>query len=405
MSSPTAELASSPARGVALYLALVQFIFVTCWTIYVIFLPGLLDAAGLPRRYAIYILMLDQLIFMVADVVMGMAADRAARVIGRVGPLILAATAFSCVAFLLIPHAAHWGAFAPAASLALLLIWTATSSALRAPPWVMLSKHAAAPQLPWINALMLTGLAVGGALAPYLGVVLKNVDPRLPFAISSLALLATTAGLIRAERLLSRQPPAPARPAPAPRPLVAGASPFLLGCLVLALGFQVHFSLNSAGQYLRFSGPERLEYLMPVFWIGFNVAMFPGAALARRYGTLPVIAGAALVGAGGALASVAAGSLDTLIAAQLVVGGAWGCILMASFAAALELGRTGREGLALGILFAALAFATVARMGAVAAQLNQLPDLAPILGYAPFVLWFAGAAVFALLARRAPQHP
>lgn len=56
-------------RGAAIYLAVVQFLFVTCWTIYVIFLPGLLEAAGLPRRYAIYMLILDQLVFMVMDVV------------------------------------------------------------------------------------------------------------------------------------------------------------------------------------------------------------------------------------------------------------------------------------------------------------------------------------------------
>jgi hypothetical protein len=403
MAPPAAANGRVPHRT-ALYLAVVQFVFVTCWTIYVIFLPGLLEAAGLPRRYAIYILIFDQLVFMAMDIVMGIVADRAARVLGRVGPLILAATALSCAAFLLIPHAAHWGALAPVASLALLLIWTATSSALRAPPWVLLSKYAAAPEVPWMNALMLTGLAVGGALAPYLGVALKNADPRLPFAISSLALLVTTAGLIRAERLLARQTPVPALSAPAARAVLSGSSLFLLGCLVLALGSQIHLSLNSAGQYLRFSRPEQLEYLMPVFWIGFNLAMFPGAALARRHGTLSVIAGAALIGAAGALGSAVAGSLDTLIAAQLLAGGAWGCILMASFAAALEIGRTGREGLALGMVFAALALATIARMGVVAGQLNALPGLAPVLGLAPFVLWFAGAAVFAVLARRAPRH-
>src|SRR5688572_7140067 len=248
-------------HGAAIYLAVVQFLFVTCWTIYVIFLPGLLEAAGLPRRYAIYILILDQLMFMVMDVVMGVAADRAGRVLGRIGPLILGVTALSCIAFLLIPYAAHVGAYAGAASLLLLLVWTATSSALRAPPWVLLSKYAAAPDVPWLNALMLTGLAIGGAIAPYLGVSLKNVDPRLPFAVASLTLLVTTAGLIRVERVLARHPAAPARPTPPAGRLVAGSMSFLLGCLVLALGFQIHFSLNSASQYLRWSMPEQLEYL------------------------------------------------------------------------------------------------------------------------------------------------
>jgi hypothetical protein len=125
--------------------------------------------------------------------------------------------------------------------------------------------------------------------------------------------------------------------------------------------------------------------------------MFPGAALAKRYGTLPVVAGAALTGAGGTIASVHAGSLDALIAAQLIAGGAWGCVMMASFSAALEFGRAGREGLVLGLLFAALAGATLARIGAVIAELGRSPAVTPALDWAPFVLWLAAGLLFAAL--------
>ncbi|MBI3001248.1 MAG: MFS transporter [Deltaproteobacteria bacterium] len=403
-----AATARAPSAA-ALYLALVQFLFVTCWTLYVIFLPGLLETAGLSRRYVPWILILDQLTFMVMDVVTGVAADRAGRMLGRIGPLIIGLTTISCIAFLLIPHAAGWGEFSTAALLTLILVWTATSSALRAPPWVLLSRHAAAPSVPRMNALMLTGLAVGGALAPYLGITLKNLDPRLPFAASSLTLLATTVGLIWVERALSRQRAGPAPPPAASARLTAGSWVFAAGCLLLALGFQLHFSLNSAEQYLRVTVPERLPYLMPMFWIGSNLAMFPGAALARRYGTLPVIAAAALIGAAATLASVLVRDLDSLLAAQFTAGGAWGCILMASFSAALEYGRTGREGLALGLLFAALAGAALARIAAVAAEINKVPGLVSDLEWAPFVLWLAGAVLFAALAstsaRRAAPVP
>jgi hypothetical protein len=53
------------------------------------------------------------------------------------------------------------------------------------------------------------------------------------------------------------------------------------------------------------------------------------------------------------------------------------------------------------MLFAALALATIVRMAAVAGQVKQVPDLIPVLSLAPFVLWFAGAAVFAALSRAA----
>lgn len=389
-------------HGAALYLAFVQFLFVTCWTVYVIYLPALLEASGLPRQYAPWILILDQLTFMVMDVVMGVAADRAARTLGRIGPLIMGFTAFSCIAFLLIPHVAGAGAATPVLMIALVLVWTVTSSALRAPPWVLLDRHAATPGVPWMNALMLTGLAVGGAIAPYLGVTLKNVDPRLPFAVSSLTLLLATAGLVWVERALPERPARPAG-AGAPLRLTPGSWWFAAGCLLLALGFQAHFSLNSAGQFLRLAAADRLPYLMPVFWIGFNLAMFPGAALARRHGTLSVIAAAALAGAAAALASAYARDLDFLIAAQLAAGGAWGCIMMASFSAALEFGRSGREGFAVGLLFAALAGATLVRIAAVLVELPRQPGLASALDWAPFALWFAAGLLFAALASGAAR--
>jgi MFS family permease len=377
---------------------MVQFFFVTTWTIYVIYLPKLLAAAGLPASYTVWILILDQVVFMVMDVVMGVAADRAGRMLGRIGPLIIAATALSCLAFLLIPHAAFLGAAAPAASLALIMIWAATSSALRAPPWVLLSKYAAAPSLPWVNALALSGMAIGGALAPYLGIALRNLDPRLPFAVSSMTLFAAAAGLVWVERALARSPTIGRKSAPQLGELLPRMSLFLIACLLLALGFQIHTALNSAPQYLRFTAPDQLEYLLPIFWIGFNVAMFPGAALAKRFGTLPVIAVAAVIGAGGAFFSTQAQNIDTVIAGQFVAGGAWGCIMMAGFSAALAFGRTGREGAALGLLFGILAVATFSRMGAVAAQLNKIPDYAALIAWGPVALWVVGAAVFTGLA-------
>lgn len=381
-------------HGIAVYLAVIQFLFVTCWTVYVIFLPRLLESVGIPAHYALWIVMFDQLVFVVMDVVMGAAADRAGRVLGRIGPLIIGATVVSCMAFLLLPHAGLLGAAAPATLLALILIWTATSSALRAPPWALLGKYAAAPSVPWMNALMLSGIAIGGALAPYLGVTLKNLDPRLPFAVSSLALFAVTAGLVRVERLLARQPAVAAAVPVTPEVVLrAGTLIVLAGCLLLAQGFQIHFALNTAGQYLRLVPASHLEYLMPVFWIGFNVAMFPGAALAKRFGALPVVAACAFAGAGAALVAAHAPSLEVLIAAQLVYGGAWGCVLMAGFAAVLESGRGGREGLALGLLFAMFAVAAMIRMAMTIAGVNKQPDHAQLLAWMPALLWTSGGAL------------
>lgn len=392
--------AAVPA-GVALYMAVVQFLFVTTWTIYVIYLPKLLEAAGLPASLTPVILIIDQLVFMVMDIYVGVAADKAQRTLGRLGPLMMGLTAVSCIAFMLLPFAVHLGAAAPVIALILTLVWTATSSALRAPPWVLLSKYAAEPSVPRMNTLMLCGLAAGGAIAPYLGVTLKNIDPRVPFVLSSLTLLAATAGIVYVERQLKLSPIAPPSPTPEPAELVGASWPFLAGLFLLALGFQIHFSLNSAGQYLKFAKPADLEWLMPTFWVGFGVAMMPGSSLCKRFGTLRVMTVCAVMGACASYAAAQASSIETLIAAQLVAGGAWGCMLMCGFTAAMAAGRTGREGLALGLLFAMLAMATLSRIGAALAGVPKREDLALLLSWAPVTCWITGAMVMAALMFRA----
>lgn len=160
--------AQAPAlpRGAALYLAGVQFLFATMWTVYGIFLPTLAEAVGIPREWAIWILMGDQMVFIVTDVAMGVAADRMLRLYGRLAGPIVAATAVSCLAFLLLPLVAQPGAGREPGLIVVLFflmaVWTITSSALRAPPWVMLAKYAAAPSVPWLAALTLVGLSVAG---------------------------------------------------------------------------------------------------------------------------------------------------------------------------------------------------------------------------------------------------
>jgi hypothetical protein len=395
--------------GAAIYLAVVQFLFVTCWTTYVVYLPQLLAAAGLPTRYTPWLLLIDQLVFMATDIAVGLGADRARRTVGRLGPMIVALTVVSCAAFLLLPFAVHLGRGAAAIGLGLTIVWAATSSALRAPPWVLLGKYAWRPALPWMNTLMLFGVAAGSAVAPFLGAALKAHDARLPFAISSLVLLAATAGIVGVERALERRPPE--RPAGAgeavvaPKVLTAAHWLWLLGIFALAAGFQVHASLNSSGEFLRFAPASALERLLPVFWVGFGAGMLIASPACRRYRALHVMAVAAVLGAVAAYGAATATRLETLLAAQVIAGAAWGGMLVAIFSSASDFGRTGREGLALGTMFSMLAFATLARIGVTIAGWNRDPGVAAALSVAPVVLWVAGAVVVYTVAWRARVEP
>lgn len=379
-----------------LYLAVVQFFFALTWTVYVIYLPKLAAQVGISGKQVLLILILDQLIFTIMDFSMGVMADRVARVVGRLSYVILGVTLASCLAFLLLPFVAPQGS--AVLFLALTILWTASSSVLRAPPLALLGKHAARPAVPWLSALTLFGLGVAAAVSPYLTVALREADPRLPFVLSTIALAAATLGIVWMERALADTSvaPAPAASAGPPKPIqpIFG---FLFAVVLLGLGFQVHFALNSAPLYLRHAPASDLAYLMPVFWVGFNLLLLPASFATRRWGGLAVMGLGGITGAIATLLALKAGNLALLVALQFIAGGAWGCVLMSAVAAALAIGHTGREGKITGAVFALLALATMARIAVVATGVGKDPSFVAILGWTPTALWLLAGSLLLLI--------
>src|SRR6478735_9606360 len=233
---------SAGANRTGLYLAFLQLVF-TGWTTYVIYLPNLAAQVGIAPSAVILILMLDQAIFTISDTAMGIAADKIASFVGKLGVFVGALTALSCAAFVALPFVAGTGPGAQVWFIVLILIWTVTSSALRAPPLTLLGKHRARPAIPFLSALAMLGYGLAGAVSPYLGVVLKNEDPRLPFVISGVVLLLTTLALTKVERDIADQ--SAAKPAEPAKPLSAVPIAFIASMLILSLGYQLHFAINS----------------------------------------------------------------------------------------------------------------------------------------------------------------
>jgi hypothetical protein len=397
------DRSAASGNRAGIYLAILQLLFTLGWTTYVIYLPKLAAQVGIAPAAVILILMLDQAIFTVMDTAMGIVADKIVPVVGRLGLVVGALTALSCAAFVALPFVAGAGPGTQTVFIALTATWAITSSALRAPPLTLLGKYGARPQLPLLAALTMLGYGLAGAVSPYLGAVLRDQDPRIPFVISSVVLLIVTLALSRVERDLSRE--APAKVADT-KPLGRVPLLFIASMVILALGYQLHFSINSAPFFLRFAKPADLEWLMPLFWIGFNIAMFPASVVTKRHGGLIVMGGAGLFGALAVLGAELAGNLNMLIVAQFVAGAAWGCMLMSAVSAALAIGETGAEGKVVGLVFSALALATFARMAAVAGGLQKLPDYAPLLHWAPVACWaVAGCGLLVLAASRVRGRP
>lgn len=389
MSSGSQAIASSATRRAGIAVALLQLALALSWTAYVVYLPKLAASVGIAPSTVIVILMMDQAIFTVFDTVMGIAADRIRAWLGRFGPAMAGLTLASCACFCALPYVASLGPAAAPSFVALIVLWAATSSALRAPPLSLLGRYGARPALPLLAALVMLGYGVAGAAAPYLGIVLRDVDPRLPFACASIVLAAVTLTLAWIERGLVPVSLRVSAEAPEPPAPSASAVALVGSTLVLALGFQVYANFNTAPAYLRFAKQTDLPWLLPVFWIGFNLALFAASAAIRKRGAWLIMAVAGLVGGGAAAAGEYSSALHVFMATQFLSGAAWGCMLTGAFSAALALGGAGASGHLTGIIFSSLALATLARMAAVAGGLQKLPEYTALLRWTPVVCWLA----------------
>src|SRR6267378_7551570 len=144
---------SASANRTGVYLALLQLVFTLGWTTYVIYLPKLAAQVGIAPTAVILILMLDQAIFTITDTAMGIFADKITPIVGRLGVFVASLTALSCAAFVALPLVAEAGPNSQAIFIALIVIWSITSSALRAPPLTLLGKYGARPQIPLLCGL------------------------------------------------------------------------------------------------------------------------------------------------------------------------------------------------------------------------------------------------------------
>jgi MFS family permease len=176
---------------------------------------------------------------------------------------------------------------------------------------------------------------------------------------------------------------------------------FTLASLVFAFGFQAHFFFNSAPIFKRFTSD--VSKLMPLFWVGFSIGMFPASRITKRYGGLLLMGLAGLTGAAAIVVMENATALEIVVAAQFVAGAAWGCILVSAIAAAAALGYSGAEGKTTGLLFSALAFATFTRVGVTATGALNNPTFAPLWHWTPPACWaIAGAVLVGLFVTRRP---
>ncbi len=181
-------------------------------------------------------------------------------------------------------------------------------------------------------------------------------------------------------------------------PVVPSAGWIAALALCLALGFQAQI-LALPMQIARFAGAGELDYFMPVFWIGFCVAMWPAALLCRDDRLRRTLAWAALVGALASAAAAVASAGAVLVSAHLIAGAAWGVLFTGLLTIVFQHRGEGRVGEAAGIVFGAIAATAALRIAAVALGWPKAEGTATIVAWAGTIGWL-GAAAYLLLAAR-----
>ena len=381
-------------KGSGLALASVQFFFTLGWTVYATYLPELLKGAGIALTWLPWLLMADQLIFATMDIAFGVVADRVADGYRKLAHLLLWLTTVSAGAFLLLPLLAS---ISSGLLLVVLIIWVVSASVVRAPTMVLLSKRAKAAQQGRLVAGYAFGMALASALSPFLGLMLKGADPRLPFAISALTLLAAVFVLLR---FSGSQPAETESDAPPPLPFNAYL-PLLLVLGLATFAFQLHAFVNAGPLYLAHVAKESLPWLMPLLWLGFSAALLGVGRLIKRFGALSVAATGLLLTAIASYASVTVNTLEALIFFQVLAGAGWALAFSGLMERAAADGTRGAEGVFMGSFFAITALGSFARIGFATQYLPAMKDIQFTL---PAALLLAAGAIALVYALRMPNR-
>lgn len=392
--------------SLALRAALVQFVLALTWIVYVLHLPALLDLAGIDRRWFVWILLADQITFVLADWAAGAWADRLAAAWSRFGRLFLAAAVGSSLLMLSLPWLAATGS---GVLLIVTFAWTLTSSALRAPLFTLLGRMGAdARAASRLAGAALAGAGFASAVGPWMATALRGGDPRIALGIGAMALIAAAWIAASAQPSAASAQPSAAAIAPDARPHADGtgqAAWLPAGLLVVLLGFgvQVHTILHSEALY-RAAGATTPMLWMPAFWLGFALLCVLADALPKPRDPAAVLPWAAAAGTLALLLARQAPALPVLAALQCAAGAAWGLFMQALFARATHMAQAAPAragaGSATGVLFSAMAVAAAARLAVVAGGWQS----SAALSWAPVGTWACAALLLVLLpaARRLP---
>lgn len=339
-------------RSVSATIAIIQGLLVLVWTLYALFLPPLAQAAGIGRGWVVWLLLADQVVFLLGDWAAGVYADRLANSLRSVGVWVTGAALLSGLLLVALPDIAALRS--PEIFVVSLLVWAAASSALRAPVFALLGRVGGVSRKSGVVNGALIGVSLAGAVGPLLTEVLRVVDPRVPLLAASLALVLATLPVLRMEAQSS------AARMPVSRRVLASVIGLALATWLAALGVQLFTVV--APQQLNPLHAMAKQLWSPLYWSGFAVGLLAGALAGRSTLSMRWAVAAIAIGATAMALAKAAPSIGLLAVSLTLAGGCWAVLYVWGLRTVLEWGRDCALGTPLGIYLSVIAGAAAARL-------------------------------------------
>ncbi len=177
-------------------LALMQGAITLLWVIYNLYLVQLLTRLGFSQGLAVGLLVVENLLSMVVEPLMGTFSDQMQHKIGTRLPIISLGVVLAAGIFVVIPTVLLWGQGALRWGLPLLLIaWALAMSLFRSPALSLLGRYAMGTQLPQAASILTLVGGVSGAMGPLAGKFILGLGPFVAFTLGSVVLLVATLAL------------------------------------------------------------------------------------------------------------------------------------------------------------------------------------------------------------------
>lgn len=376
-------------------LALVQGAIALMWVIYNLYLVNLLTQVGVAQSLATALLIVENLLAMVMEPLMGSLSDRLQQQLGTRFPLISLGVILAAGTFISLPLVALGGIAAATVWVLplMLVLWALTMTVFRSPAMSLLGRYAFGSQLPQAASVLTLVGGVAGAMGPLASEQILSWGPVFAFALGSVVLLMAAFVLrLTAPTLTEADTPEAAAPLPAASPGIS------IAALAMIFGAGAGVTLGFRSLMLLFSRVLNNQVpngnpslVLGTVFVALAVTAIPAGALAVRLGNRrAMIAGLAMLAF--VCAAIAAVQQNGVaIALAILFGGAFSLVSNGTIPFALSLVPTPKAGLGTGMFFSGGA-AAASLFGTVAQSLQTLPlGLPSLVGIGALVL--AGSCI------------